>query len=327
MTTLRKRFKQGFTTVPNKSAEDKRLSLKARGLLVYLLAKPDNWEVRSRQIAAEVPDGRDAVQSALRELGHYGYYRLTTERRGDGSFDRITDISDTPVDEPGWVHTIDLSTDLDELVCETCRADVGLPRNKKRARWPVVRTESPGRDVPAPGGPAPDNPARDVPAVLQDHSNKAPSEDHVLERVVTSGFSVREPRARALVVPVDPVDADPVDRDSGAYAELARAITENFGSTVSTELDDAKARTVVALVIEHGVPALIQRAIEIDARFAHPPNSMRPFIKPWQALPPWCGQCDVSRWIVDSQGVPTVRCPSCHPDSPPVVAVQETRTA
>lgn len=91
-----------FVMVPSTTITDKRLSFKARGILAYLLDKPDGWDVRAESIARDSDkDGREAVQSGLRELAAAGYYRLERRRMRDGTFTMGTAVSAVPV--PEWV--------------------------------------------------------------------------------------------------------------------------------------------------------------------------------------------------------------------------------
>lgn len=63
-----------FTIITNAVVNDKRLSFRARGVLIWLLSKPVDWRTRSESIAARSDkDGRDAVRSAMRELADLGY--------------------------------------------------------------------------------------------------------------------------------------------------------------------------------------------------------------------------------------------------------------
>ena len=43
---VQKKRSGGFTIIQNSMAQDKDLSLDARGLLLYLLSKPNGWKVR-----------------------------------------------------------------------------------------------------------------------------------------------------------------------------------------------------------------------------------------------------------------------------------------
>lgn len=70
-----------YTVIPNVTLEDRTLSFKALGLLVYLLSKPDHWRVDREQLAVTHADGVTSVRSALRELAAAGY--LVTEPARD----------------------------------------------------------------------------------------------------------------------------------------------------------------------------------------------------------------------------------------------------
>lgn len=101
MTTIRVERRRRFTTIDRSVANDQRLSFRARGLLVWLLDKPDDWRVNSTQIANHCPEGRDAVRAALAELEQCGYL---TRQRVQGSKGRwCTDVvvHETPVTEDG----------------------------------------------------------------------------------------------------------------------------------------------------------------------------------------------------------------------------------
>lgn len=66
-----------FSIVSNKIINDKRLSWKARGILIYLLSKPENWTVKMFDlINSSEKDGQVSVQNALKELKEMGYVEL-----------------------------------------------------------------------------------------------------------------------------------------------------------------------------------------------------------------------------------------------------------
>jgi hypothetical protein len=54
--------------------DDEGLSFKAKGILAYLLSKPDNWTVMVYDLENHSKDGREAVYSGLNELKKAGYY-------------------------------------------------------------------------------------------------------------------------------------------------------------------------------------------------------------------------------------------------------------
>lgn len=84
MLIRRTRRKERWTSLPNSAFEDKRLSWKARGILVFILSKPDDWQIRrDHLIASSDKDGRDSVRSAMKELERIGYACLVSERDPD----------------------------------------------------------------------------------------------------------------------------------------------------------------------------------------------------------------------------------------------------
>lgn len=74
----------------NKSiSEDGRLSWAARGLLVFLLGKPDHWAVsvthlRNETAKSSKPTGRDGVYGLLQELIAAGYVERRQDRGESG---------------------------------------------------------------------------------------------------------------------------------------------------------------------------------------------------------------------------------------------------
>ncbi|MFE3182731.1 hypothetical protein ACFXKR_17945 [Streptomyces violascens] len=81
--------------LPTTTLEDARLSFRARGVLAFLISKPDAWKVRAESIASAGKEGKEAIKTALRELKDFGYYRVVTERMADGTLSRITEVYDT----------------------------------------------------------------------------------------------------------------------------------------------------------------------------------------------------------------------------------------
>lgn len=82
MTTIRVARRNRFTTVDRSTVNDPRLSFRARGILMWLLDKPDDWRADARTIAQAGSEGRDAVRAALAELEEHGYL-VRHKYRGD----------------------------------------------------------------------------------------------------------------------------------------------------------------------------------------------------------------------------------------------------
>lgn len=57
-----------FVMIDKSCLEDSNLSWKAKGLLAYLLSRPDDWKIYVNDLISRAKDGRDSVYSGLREL-------------------------------------------------------------------------------------------------------------------------------------------------------------------------------------------------------------------------------------------------------------------
>jgi hypothetical protein len=82
VTTIRVATRKRFTQIERETANDTRLSFRARGVLLWLLDKPDDWRTSSDAIARHGKEGRDAVRAALTELEDAGYL-LREKIRGE----------------------------------------------------------------------------------------------------------------------------------------------------------------------------------------------------------------------------------------------------
>lgn len=78
------RKEQNFSILANKVLQDPRLSMRALGLLVRLLSRPDNWETNSEVLAREFNCGREQMRSVLGELRDMGYMKLVKSQDTKG---------------------------------------------------------------------------------------------------------------------------------------------------------------------------------------------------------------------------------------------------
>lgn len=85
-----------FTIVRNAVARDQRLSYRARGVLLAILSRPDNWNTTSENLAREATEGRDAIRTALRELEANGYIERNRLRKQDGTYVWEAVVYDVP---------------------------------------------------------------------------------------------------------------------------------------------------------------------------------------------------------------------------------------
>lgn len=88
-----------FSTFSNAVIRDSRLSYRARGILLDILSRPDNWTVSAESLAKTGKEGRDAVLKALNELRAIGYLVTTKTQGANGKFTTTSIIYDLPKDD------------------------------------------------------------------------------------------------------------------------------------------------------------------------------------------------------------------------------------
>ncbi|MBD0688354.1 hypothetical protein [Streptomyces sp. CBMA123] len=120
----------------------------ARGLLVDLLSRPDDWRETCRQMADSSPQGRKALAAALDELRAWGYYRVEVVRLPNGRLRSEAHIYDRP--QPGGLPG---ATKPDSGESDTADRDV-LPKDLVKVPTLPVAVAPPtaegGREEAAP---------------------------------------------------------------------------------------------------------------------------------------------------------------------------------
>ena len=86
MAVFRVERTHNYTVMSNYHLRDKRLSLKAKGLLSQMLSLPEDWDYTLAGLARINAEGKDAIRAAVVELEKAGYVqrRQTTDK--DGKF-------------------------------------------------------------------------------------------------------------------------------------------------------------------------------------------------------------------------------------------------
>jgi len=81
---VRKNRDNPFVMMDKRIFANTSLSWKAKGILGYLLSKPDDWVIRISDLIKQSTDGRDAVYSGVKELRKAGYVELVDVRNESG---------------------------------------------------------------------------------------------------------------------------------------------------------------------------------------------------------------------------------------------------
>lgn len=98
-TIIRAARRHRFTVLDTRVIEDTRLSWAARGVLAYLLSRPDNWRVLAKDLQRRGDLGRDGIYGVLRELRDTGYLRFQRVRDLAG---RVTGACYVVSEEPAY---------------------------------------------------------------------------------------------------------------------------------------------------------------------------------------------------------------------------------
>jgi len=133
MAVFRVEKNKDFTVMCNYHLRDKRLSLKAKGLLSFMLSLPEDWDYSLTGLASLCKENIKAIRSAIHELEIYGYVVRERKHGELGRFDydyiikEIPDVS--PYTQKGHaveghavngiqINTKELNDNIDNTSCE-----------------------------------------------------------------------------------------------------------------------------------------------------------------------------------------------------------------
>ena len=104
-----------YFTASNEPFNDKRLHWETRGLMGYLLSKPDQWQVRITDLEKQGPAKNTKIRKMLKDAQLHGYINRIRVARNDGTFYWLTEVYESPRLNPspqssGGFSTSGLST-------------------------------------------------------------------------------------------------------------------------------------------------------------------------------------------------------------------------
>ena len=76
-----------YVMIARATLQDSRLSFQARGMLTYLLSKPDDWSVRIKDLMEEGSIGRNQADNLMKELKSAGYVIQDRKRNVHGRWE------------------------------------------------------------------------------------------------------------------------------------------------------------------------------------------------------------------------------------------------
>lgn len=100
-TVIRVKKRHRYVSLDQRLVEDERLPWAARGVLVYLLAKPDDWTIRVEDLRRRGDLGRDAIYKVFEVLRRYGYLQREQQRDARGRLAKtLYTVFEIPVASP-----------------------------------------------------------------------------------------------------------------------------------------------------------------------------------------------------------------------------------
>lgn len=129
MTIITRKRADQFAIIPNAVASDDRLTFEERGVLVYLLAKPHDWDVSVKNLQNEGGIGRDKVYKILSRLREVGYIKRERVVDAQGRFSAYNyTVHDDAVPESLPLPCPE-NQEVDEPCPENTEAGSPLPEN------------------------------------------------------------------------------------------------------------------------------------------------------------------------------------------------------
>lgn len=255
------------------AAQDAQLSYRARGILLAVMSRPDDWRTDIDALARGGREGEHAIATALRELEARGYLRRTARQRPAGDPDGLGGT---------WFTEWDLTDDP---------ALLGPPLPKRSPTGP--RKPRPG--APRPGAPQPGAPRAGKPRAL-------------LERETDEETPPPTPAADATVVGALGGVVARIRKGNGVGAPSERTLHAELERLAVLGWDAETLERVMRAHDWHGIRAGGVIAWLRDQ--AEPPASGARTAGERSA---WCGACDEPTRFVEGADGRMRRCPDCHP--------------
>lgn len=128
-----------YVVMSNYHLRDKNLTLKAKGLLSWMLSNDEGWDYTVAGIVSVMKENRDAINSALCELEDYGYLTRQQIRDATGKFTDVEYlITEKPFTEnPLSVNPQQINNNINKELKEK-----SLPKGKEEQAPPEVKNKS-----------------------------------------------------------------------------------------------------------------------------------------------------------------------------------------
>ena len=138
MAQFKLRCEKDFMAIHNNIFKDKTISLKAKGLLAFMMSLPPDWDYSLAGLAACNKDGLVSVRSALQELEDNFYVKLTKVRNEKG---QIVDMQYDVSDEPVFGNRIEEKPFLENPKADNPKTEKPLSENRTQLNTKELNTK------------------------------------------------------------------------------------------------------------------------------------------------------------------------------------------
>lgn len=135
------------------------MSFATRGMLAYVLSKPEGWETRPLDIEREGNIGKDARRKIMKEAEIAGYLTFHVDRNPKGQIECWYDAHEEPVSEEERTKSWEMNKSQAQPDAENPQVDDDEPP----AENPQVEEGKPGAGLPPAGEPPTGQPATGEP--------------------------------------------------------------------------------------------------------------------------------------------------------------------
>ena len=152
MPVIRIEKQKNYTIMSNYHLQDRNISLKAKGLLSYMLSLPDYWEYSITGLASICKEGPDCIRSTVQELEEAGYITRNRQRLENGQLGGIEYVvRERPVESQDADKPISENPTQAEVTVENPRQINNVSKKERTKKSPY-------------------NPPRDKNAIFEEHS-------------------------------------------------------------------------------------------------------------------------------------------------------------
>jgi predicted transcriptional regulator len=108
MSVIRVNKTKNYTVMSNYHFYEKDMSLKAKGLLSFMLTLPEDWDYSINGLVSLCKESKTAIRNTLKELEEFGYLKITKTQNELGQFEYIYDIFEKPEHKKPDTENLDM---------------------------------------------------------------------------------------------------------------------------------------------------------------------------------------------------------------------------